>query len=225
MGRFAKVLQSSIGAKVAMAVTGILLVLFIIAHLLGNLLMFVGPESTNAYAKGLKDLGALLWVARVGLLVVFLIHIGSALRLWRLNRAARPQAYAVVDSSVVTYAGRSIVLTGAVVLAFAAYHLLHFTLFATNPDFAQLHDGQGRHDVYRMVILGFRNVAVSGVYLVSMILLGLHLSHGVTSLFQSLGINNPSYNPFIKRLGPWSGVLVAVGFMSIPLAVLAGVLK
>ena len=225
MGRLAKVLQSSIGAKVAMAVTGILLVLFIIGHLLGNLLMFAGPEATNAYAKGLKDLGALLWGARIGLLIVFVVHIGSALRLWRLNKAARPQAYTVSDSTVVTYAGRSIVMTGLLVLVFAAYHLLHFTLFVTNPEFAQLHDAQGRHDVYRMVILGFRNTAVTGVYLVSMILLGLHLSHGVTSLFQSLGINNPSYNPIIKRLGPWSGVLVALSFMSIPLAVLAGVLK
>lgn len=225
MGRFANVLQSSIGAKVGMAVTGILLVLFIISHLIGNLLMFAGPEATNAYAKGLKDLGPLLWMARVGLLVVFMVHVGSALRLWRLNRAARPQPYAVVDSSVVTYAGRSIVLTGALVLAFALYHLLHFTLFATNPEFAQLQDAQGRHDVYRMVISGFRNVAVSGVYIVSMIFLGLHLSHGVTSLFQSLGVNSPSYNPFIKRLGPWSGVVIAAGFASIPLAVLAGLLK
>ncbi len=225
MGRFAKVLQSSVGAKVVMAVTGILLVLFIISHLLGNLLMFAGPDATNAYAKGLKDLGALLWLARVGLLVVLLVHIGSALRLWRLNQSARPQSYDVLDSAVVTYAGRSIVLTGALILAFAVYHLLHFTLFVTNPEFAQLYDAQGRHDVYRMVILGFRNGAVSGLYLVSMILLGLHLSHGVTSLFQSLGLNHPAYNPVIKRLGPWSGVVVAVGFMSIPLAVLAGVLK
>ncbi len=225
MGQFSSIAQSSIGAKITMAVTGIVLCLFIISHMLGNFLVFVGPDATNAYAKGLKDLGALLWAARVGLLVVFLVHVGSALRLWRLNQAARPQGYAVVDTSVVTYAGRSIVLTGVLVLAFAVYHLLHFTLFATNPEFAQLYDAQGRHDVYRMVVLGFQNVAVSGVYLFSMILLGLHLSHGVTSLFQSLGMNHPSYNPLIKRLGPWSGVLVAVGFMSIPLAVLAGVLK
>lgn len=225
MGRFATILQSSVGAKAAMAVTGLLLALFVVAHLLGNLLVFAGPEATNAYAQGLKDLGALLWLARIGLLAVFLVHVGSALRLWRLNRAARPQPYAVSESDAVTYAGRSIVLTGALVLAFAAYHLLHFTLFATNPEFAQLRDAQGRHDVYAMVIRGFGNAAVSGVYLASMVLLGLHLSHGVTSLFQSLGLSSPSYDPFIKRLGPWSGGVIAVGFMSIPLAVLAGVLK
>ena len=225
MGRFAAILQSSIGAKIVMAATGVLLVLFIIAHLAGNLLVVAGPEATNAYAQGLKDLGVLLWLARAGLLAVLLVHVGSALRLWRLNRAARPEGYAVSASSAVTYAGRSIVLTGALVLAFAVYHLLHFTLFAVNPEFARLLDAQGRHDVYRMVVLGFGNAAVSGVYLASMVLLGLHLSHGVTSLFQSLGLSGSSGDSFIKRLGPWSGVLIALGFMSIPLAVLAGVVK
>lgn len=225
MSRFALWFQTSVGAKLVMAITGILLFLFVISHLLGNLLIFAGPEATNAYAKGLKDLGALLWVVRVGLLVVFLLHVGSALRLWRINQAARPEAYGVVNAIEATMASRSIVLTGLVVLAFVIYHLLHFTLGVTDPEFLQFIDTKGRLDVYRMVITGFSSAPVSAVYAVAMILLGVHLSHGVSSLFQTLGINHPSYNNFIKRLGAVSAVIITAGFLSIPLAVLSGLLK
>ncbi|MDA0999140.1 MAG: succinate dehydrogenase cytochrome b subunit [bacterium] len=225
MSRFALWFQTSIGAKLVMAVTGIFLFLFVVGHLLGNLLIFAGPEATNAYAQGLKNLGALLWVVRVGLLVVFLLHVGSALRLWRLNQAARPEAYGVTNAIEATMASRSIVLTGLVVLAFIVYHLLHFTLGVTNPEYLQYLDPKGRLDVYRMVLTGFSSAAVSGAYAVAVILLGVHLSHGVSSLFQTLGINHPGYNNFIKRLGSISAVLIAAGFLSIPLAVLSGLLK
>jgi len=225
MSRFATLCQSSIGAKLAMAVTGILLFVFVVAHLLGNLLVFAGREATNAYAHGLREMGGLLWAARVGLVAVFLVHVASALRLWRLNRAARPEPYAVVSPVASSYAGRTIVMTGLLVLLYVVYHLLHFTLGVTNPEFLKLVDPKGRPDVYLMVVRGFSNVAISAVYLAAMVLLGLHLSHGVTSLFQTLGISHPSYDPLIKRLGPVSAILIFAGYASIPVAVVAGLLK
>ncbi len=225
MSRVSAWFQSSIGAKMVMAVTGLLLFLFVVSHLLGNLLIFAGRDATNAYAKGLKDMWALLWAARVGLLVVFLMHVGSALRLWRVNQAARPDPYDALTPVVTTYAARSIVFSGLLLLLFVAYHLLHFTLGVTNPEYLRLLDPSGRLDVYSMVVRGFSNPAVTGVYVAAMILLGLHLSHGVTSLFQTLGINHPSYNPLIKRLGPVLAVLIVIGYLSIPVAVLAGVLR
>lgn len=225
MSRFARLYQSSIGAKQVMAVTGLLLFVFVVGHLLGNLLVFAGRDAMNNYARKLRDLGALLWLVRLALLAVFLAHVGSALRLWRLNRAARPEPYAVTANLAATYAGRTIVMSGLLLLLYVVYHLLHFTLGATNPEYLRLTDPKGLPDVYRMVVLGFSNVAVSGVYIAAMLLLGLHLSHGVTSLFQTAGLNHPAYNPCFKRLGPLSGVIISAGYISIPLAVLAGLLK
>ena len=225
MSRFARLCQTSIGAKQVMAVTGLLLFGFVIGHLLGNLLVFAGRDSLNGYAHKLRDLGALLWVVRVVLLVVFLAHVGSALRLWRLNRAARPEPYAVEAHLVTTYAGRTIVMSGLLILAYVVYHLMHFTLGATNPEYLKLMDPKGLPDVYRMMVLGFSNAPVAGVYIVAMILLGFHLSHGLTSFFQTVGLNHPAYNPCFKRVGPVAGVVIAIGYISIPLAVLAGLVK
>lgn len=225
MHRVAHWYLSSIGAKLVMAVTGIPLFLFIISHLTGNLLMFAGQDAMNAYAHWLKSMGLLLWAARLGLLAIFVSHIASAFRVWRLNRTARPEPYAVSKYLATTYAARTIMISGVLVLAFLVYHLMHYTLGVTNPEFFQLIDSKGRLNVYRMVIHGFSSVAVSGVYLIAMLLLGMHLSHGVSSLFQTLGLHGRKFSAFTERLGPACGVLIFAGYGSIPLAVLAGVLK
>ncbi len=225
MNRVSQWYLSSIGAKLMMAVTGIFLFGFIVSHLMGNLLMFAGPEAMNAYAKWLKDMGLLLWVARLGLLAIFVSHVASAFRVWRLNRAARPEPYAVSNFLATTYAARTIMISGIIVLAFLIYHLMHYTLGVTNPEYLQLVDAKGRLNVYRMVISGFSNVAVSGVYLIAMLLLGMHLSHGVSSLFQTLGLHSRKFSSFTEKLGPACGVLIFAGYASIPLAVLSGVLK
>jgi succinate dehydrogenase / fumarate reductase cytochrome b subunit len=144
---------------------------------------------------------------------------------WRLNRAARPEPYAVSNYLVTTYAARTIMISGIIVLAFIVYHLMHYTLGVTNPEFWLLVDAKGRPNVYRMVITGFSNVAVSGVYLFAMLLLGMHLSHGVSSFFQTIGLDGSKFSSFTEKFGPACGILVFAGYASIPLAVLSGVLK
>jgi succinate dehydrogenase / fumarate reductase cytochrome b subunit len=225
MSRVTLLFQSSIGTKLVMAVSGLLLFLFVIAHVSGNLLVFLGPEAANAYAQSLKDLGGLLWVARIGLLVVFIIHIASAVRLWRINKIARPNDYSELESMATSISAKSMILSGSLVLVFVIYHLLHFTLHITNPELGSLVDSQGRFDVYKMIVIGFSDVTVSIVYIVAMILLGLHLNHGISSLFQTLGIANYAENTALKKVGSLLAFLISVGFISIPLSVIAGLLK
>jgi succinate dehydrogenase / fumarate reductase cytochrome b subunit len=211
--------------KMIMAVSGLLLVLFAIAHMAGNLQVFLGRDQINAYARGLRDLGPLLWIARAGLIVLVLIHIAAAISLTRANRAARPVPYAYYRPVVTSYAARTMFWSGLIIAAFVVYHLLHFTLHQTNPGFATLHDPYGRHDVYTMVVKGFSVTWVVAAYAVAVGLLCAHLWHGVPSFFQSLGLNHPKYNGLIDKLGPLVAVLLFVGYVSVPIGVLAGVLK
>jgi succinate dehydrogenase / fumarate reductase, cytochrome b subunit len=228
MSWMTRTLGSSIGAKAVMAVTGLALIGFVIAHMLGNLLVFAGQSAFNDYAATLQSLGGLLWVARIGLLGAVALHIGSAVRLNLLNASARPVAYKMITPSVSSYATRTMKYSGYILFAFIVYHLLHFTLGVTDPDayaLSETVDGVQRHNVYGMVIAGFKNPVVSISYIIAMVLLSMHLSHGISSLFQSLGINHPKYNGMIEKVGPTAGALVALGFISIPAAVLAGLVS
>jgi succinate dehydrogenase / fumarate reductase cytochrome b subunit len=226
MSWFGNYLKSSVGAKHVMAVTGLMLVGFILIHMIGNLQIFAGQNAVNAYAANLKALGPLLWVARGGLVVIVLIHIYSALRLWSMNSAARPVKYKMVHRERSTFASRVMPWSGVIVLAFLAFHLAHFTLGgATMPENFILKDSFDRPDVYNMVVLGFQNPIVAGAYIFAMILLCLHLKHGVSSLFQSLGLNHPKYNGIFNMAGPAVAFLVLVGNCSMPIAVLAGWVK
>lgn len=218
MSWVSKALNSSIGLKVLMALTGLLLVGFAVGHLAGNLLVFVGPEALNAYAKGLHDLGPLLWVARIVLLVAVFIHIYAGIKLSAMNKLARPQPYQKKSYTKASLASRSMILSGLVVCAFVIYHLAHFTFLWTHPEYAQL----GEYAVYERVVAGFQVPVIALFYLVSVALLGLHLSHGVSSLFQTIGWNHPKYNGLLRGAGPVLGGLLAVGFGSIPLAVMLG---
>lgn len=217
-------LNSSIGMKWTMGLTGLAVFLFVLAHMLGNLQIYAGPEQINQYAVNLRALGPLLWLARLGLLAVFVVHVASAIRLTQLNRAARPVPYAVTSPQVSGYASRTMLMGGLIVLGFLLYHLAHFTFGFTHPEEFALRDAQGRHDVYAMVVLGFRHPLVSMIYILAMIPLVMHLSHGVSSAFQTLGANSPRYNPLLRAAGPVLGAVVFVGNVSIPLAVLAGVI-
>src|SRR2546426_5597300 len=156
MNLFARAYRSSIGKKYIMAITGLLLFVFVIVHMLGNLQVYLGQEPMNAYAALLKSKPALLWTARVGLFIVAVLHIVSALQLAAENRASRPQAYAE-GKPIATLASRTILVSGLIIFAFIVYHLMHFTFGVTNPDLMELHDAMGRHDVYTMVVEGFRN--------------------------------------------------------------------
>ncbi|MEM7181602.1 MAG: succinate dehydrogenase cytochrome b subunit [Spirochaetota bacterium] len=218
-------LQTSVGKKYIMAITGILLFGFVIAHMLGNLQVFSGPEKLNSYAKFLKDLGPVLWAARLFLLGAFVLHVVTAIRISTENKKARTQGYQVFNTKVASYASRTMIYSGIIVLSFLIYHLLHFTLGVTNPDFMELKDAQGRHDVYTMVVTGFKSLPVSIAYIVSMIVLCFHLNHGLFSLFQTLGVNSPQSDPLLKKVSLVISLLIFVGNTSMPVAVLMDVVK
>ncbi len=213
--------SSSIGKKVVMAVTGLLLTGFVIAHLAGNLLLFDPlQQAGNDYARWLREHPGLLWMARLGLLAVFVLHIGTGLSLARTNRAARPVAYARKRPVQSTFASRTMVQSGLLLLLFVLFHLAHFTLGWVQPAIAQAH---ADHDWHRMMVLGFQNPWLSLLYLAAMVVLGLHLHHGIASLFQSVGFEHRRLTPWIHRLGPLVGIAIAVGFGILPIAVLLGV--
>lgn len=217
--------RSSIGGKVTMAVTGALLFLFLVGHLAGNLLLFNGPDALNGYAAWLKDNPGILWSARIGLLLVFLLHVATGIRLARINRAARALPYAREDTVRASYASRSMLMSGLVVLAYSAYHLLHFTLGVTHPGHFGRVDAQGRHDVYAMVVLGFSEPLVVAAYVAAMVLLFLHLSHGLASMLQTVGIHEGRWTPLLRGVAWLLAVAVPAGNAFIPLAVLAGMVE
>jgi succinate dehydrogenase / fumarate reductase cytochrome b subunit len=219
--------KSSVGAKHLMAVTGLILSAFVLGHMAGNLLVLAGQDAINAYAEGLKNTPALLWGTRITLLASVIVHIAAALRLTALNRAARPVRYVRYRAARTPFYARVMPWTGLILLAFIVYHLLHYTVgvvqvstFAGTPGNV---DALGRPDVYSMVIHGFQNPMVAGSYLVAMALLCMHLAHGVTSMFQSIGFNHPKYNAIVRNAGPVFGIVVFAGNTLIVLAVLLGV--
>ncbi len=225
MSIITEIFRSSLGKKYLMAISGLVLWAFVIGHMVGNLQVFLGPEPLNAYAAFLKSKPGLLWVVRLGLLIAVVLHILTALRLTRENRIARPMRYQRNKPPAASYASRTLLLSGLIIFAFVAYHLMHFTLGVTDPDYLQLRDSLGRHDVYRMTILGFSRPAVCLFYILSMGLLCLHLSHGVGSTFQSLGARNKGCGPIIDRISKVGAVVIFLGNSSMPLAVLAGIVQ
>src|ERR1700686_4510038 len=153
---------SSLGKKLIMAATGLALFLFVLLHLLGNLQVFLGPDVINRYGNFLQTNLELVWPARIGLLVIVLLHIWAAIKLSAENRAARPQPYAQYQVVAASYASRAMLMSGLIILAFIIYHLLHFTvqlqaLNLTGKSFAELEDAKNQHDIFAMIVLGFRN--------------------------------------------------------------------
>jgi succinate dehydrogenase / fumarate reductase cytochrome b subunit len=220
-------LASTIGSKFLVALTGMMLVGFLCGHLAGNLLIFKGQDALNAYAKGLKDLGGLLWVARLGLLGAFVLHIFLAVRLQMRNRSARPERYQHSGTVQASTASVTMLYSGLLILAFVIYHLAHYTLGLVHAsdsggNLLELHDKLGRHDVYTMVLTGFSKWWVSLSYIVAQVVLWFHLSHGISSVFQTLGLNAPKYWPIIRGAGLLLATIIVVGNISIPTAVLLG---
>src|ERR1700736_1223432 len=217
--------QSSIGKKIVVAVTGIILIVFVIGHLLGNLEVYRGPEAMNAYAQFLRDLGPLLWAVRIVLIVAVVTHIVATIHLAAQNRKATPRKYKIVVHQRSKLASRTMLISGLIVLCFVIYHLLHFTFQVTHPEYRALHVSLGRHDVYRMVILGFRKPLISLFYGLSLFLLANHLSHGFASVTQTLGINNRKISVLISKGGWALSWLIFFGYISIPASVLLGIIK
>jgi succinate dehydrogenase / fumarate reductase cytochrome b subunit len=210
--------RSTIGKKVVMAVTGIVLVGYILAHVTANLLIFTGATALDAYAAKLRTLPVLLWGVRILLLVSVVLHIVAATQLTVRTRAARPAPYYRFAPQSSDVASRTMRWGGVALLLFLVYHILHFTTGQAHPDFIHLAP-------YHNVTTAFRSWWVSAIYIAAMIALALHLYHGTWSMFQTLGIEHPRVNPARRRLATVIAVLVPLGFVSVPVAVLFGVVR
>ena len=226
----ANIFGSSLGRKYIMAVSGGVLFLFVVGHLVGNLQVFLGPEAINRYGHFLQSNLELVWPARIALLLMLVLHVWAAIRVSRENQAARPVAYAEYQPIGSSYASRTMLMSGLIIFAFVIYHLLHYTVMVqavnlTGQDFTAkpaFFDAEGRHDIFKMLVVGFRNPWVSGFYVLGMALLCLHLSHGVSSMFQSLGLKNKVYGPCLDRAARAAAAAIFVGYSSIPVAILLG---
>ena len=226
MRRVLRLWDSTVGKKIVMASTGVILILFVVGHMVGNLKVYMGREAFNHYAEGLRVFGApffaemqLLWIIRVALLAAVLVHILAALQLWLRSRAARPVGYTryAANDLVFSYASRAMLWGGIALALFIVYHLMHFTIGNAHPSF-------DRSDPYGNFIRGFQNVPASLVYIAAMIPLGLHLYHGFWSMLQTLGANNEKYNHLRRPLALGLALIVVLANISFPVAVLTGVL-
>jgi succinate dehydrogenase cytochrome b subunit len=211
---------SSIGRKVVMAVTGVILFGFVLGHMLGNLQVYLGPEALNHYGVLLRQLlhGAGLWVVRAVMLTAVSLHIWAATSLTLESWRARPEGYREQKWKESTYASRTMRWGGVIILLFVIYHLLHFTTGTVHPSFIE-------GDIYHNFVVGFQSLPVSLFYIIAMVALGLHLRHGVWSMCQTLGVSHPRYMR-IAHAGAWIfAILIVAGNISFPLAVLFGIVR
>jgi succinate dehydrogenase / fumarate reductase cytochrome b subunit len=212
--------QTTIGKKAVMAITGVILFGFVVGHLAGNLQIYEGPKQLNSYALLLRTHLGLLWFVRILLLVSVLLHIWSAYVLWMGHREARPVGYVKKANENSSYASRTMYWSGPIIAAFVVFHLLNLTFGTVHPGGAFIRD-----NVYNNVVTGFQFWPVSAFYIFAMILLCLHLYHGLWSIFNTLGFSHPVYTVWIKRIAKLIAILIAAGNISIPVAVLAGFIK
>ncbi len=217
--------SSTLGLKFLVAATGVVLLLFVIGHMAGNLQVFLGREVFNAYGEKLRAFPVLLWVARVIIALAAIVHVAATRRLSLLNNAARPIAYAKKASVRATLGSRTMVLSGLMVLAFVVYHLAHFTWRITNPQYQTMLDAHKNPDIYAMVIAGFTNPLIAISYVAAMVLLGFHLSHGISSIFQTAGLATTHSLPKYERAALVITILLVGGYISIPVSILLGVVR
>ncbi len=219
--------EAPIGKKAVMAVTGLVLFGYVVAHLLGNLQIYSSnPEQINKYAAFLHNPAnaMALWGARAVLLLCVILHITAALQLWGQNRAARPASYYKKADVPTAYAARTMKWSGFIIAAFVIFHILHLTVGAV-PGLPAQEIGPNEPNVRANVIQGFQNPAVAGFYILAMVLLCMHLYHGIWSMFQSMGLSHPRYSAAIKRGAKIIAILIALGNISIPISVMAGIIK
>ncbi len=211
-------LSSTLGKKILMAVTGIILFGFVVGHMLGNLQIYLGEERLNHYAELLQANKPFLWTFRSVMLFCVGVHILAAVQVWLRNRAARPVKYKVFRPPAVDYAARTMVWSGPILALFITYHLLDFTVGTTNPNFV-------RGEVFQNVVASFSNPLIAIFYMAANLLLAFHLYHGLWSLFQTFGWDHPRFGWVRRALAVFFSVLVGAGNISIPLAVLTGVVR
>jgi succinate dehydrogenase / fumarate reductase cytochrome b subunit len=212
-----KLFSDSIGRKAVMAVTGALMVLFVVGHLLGNLTVFAGADGINSYAQHLHDLAPVVWITRVVMGTAVVLHIVLSIQITMENAKAKPDKYAVSHHLKASFASKNMIWTGVALGAFIVYHLFHFTIGVTPGT-----DSVGRNDVFAMVETAFKTIGVAVVYVLAMVALFLHLSHGIQSLFQTLGLSNGVMLPRYSTAGKVASIIFLVGFAAIPIALFAG---
>jgi len=220
---------TSIGKKLLMATTSVILFIYVVAHLAGNLKIFFGPDPFNDYAAWLRVAGSplfpnegVLWIARVVLLAALLVHVGAYVQLWRQKRRARTTAYRKFDPQVFNWMSRAMVWGGIAILGFVVFHILHLTTGHIQPDPVS---GFQRHDPYENIIAGFSVWWVTGVYIIGVVALGMHLYHGLWSAMQTFGINNSRYNEIRRPAAAAIALVITVGYLAIPLAVMMGMVR
>lgn len=225
MQRSRELYRSAMVKKAVMAVTGIILFGFVVIHLAGNLKVYQGAETLNEYAKGLHEIGVpllghgdVVWLTRVTLLVSVGLHMLSAWQLTVVNRRARPTSYAKKKHQAASYASRTMRWGGVIVILFVIYHLLHLTVGNVHSDFQ-------KGDLYHNIVVAFSNPLISAFYILAVVSLGFHLYHGLWSLFQTLGWSGPSLDVFRKRFAVVFAVVITLGFVSIPVSVLTGIIS
>jgi len=218
MSRLLGLYESTLGKKVVMAVTGIVLFLFVVGHMLGNLQIYLGAERLNHYAELLQSNRLLLWTVRSVMLFCVGVHILAAVQLWWRNWTSRPVRYRVFRPPAVDYAARTMVWSGPIIALFVVYHLLHLTVGSAHPDFV-------RGDVYHNVVSGFQVAPVAIVYMLANFLLGVHLYHGLWSLFQTMGWDHPLIAGARRPAAVVLASVIALGNISIPLSVLTGFVR
>lgn len=216
---------SSVGKKLIMAATGLLMVFFVLAHVLGNLTIYFGW--INTYADHLHALPALVWIFRLFMLSMLGLHVFLGIQLTWENRSARGEPYAMKATRRTTFAAKNMIWTGAVIGAFLVYHLLHFTVQVIQPEFAARTslDAAGQPDVFRMLVLNFQSFPMSGLYVLAMIALLLHLTHGIQSFFQTFGLTTDSSLPVTQKAGTVVAALLFIGYISVPIVILIGLLN
>ena len=218
-----RLFSDSIGRKAVVAVTGLFMLLFVVVHLLGNSSIFAGPDGINAYAAKLHGLGPFVWLFRIFMAAMLCLHVVFAILLTLENRAANPGKYAVKKMLKATFASETMIWTGLLLLAFIVYHLLQFTVRVT-PDVVLGNDAKDRFDVFTMVLSSLRITPIALLYVAAMVTLFLHLSHGIQSIFQTIGLNNEKTLPQFTLCGKLLAALFFVGYSAIPVLILAGIL-
>jgi succinate dehydrogenase cytochrome b subunit len=220
VSRLAVFWQSQVGKKFVSAVTGVLLFLFVLGHLLGNLQAFQGAGKFNAYAELLQGAKGLLWTVRLVMLTAVVLHATAGIQLYLRARAARPQPYRVPLANPATVSSKTMIWTGLLTLAFVVYHLLDLTIGA-----ALVHSGFVHGDAYLNLVNTFRSVGKVVFYAISIIGLGLHLSHGLYSMWQSVGFRAPLWTPSIQKAAVLIGVVLAIAYLFIPAGVVTGLIR
>lgn len=217
--------RSSLGKKVAMALSGFVLFGYVAGHMMGNLKVFLGAEEFNAYAHWLREVGApalphysFLWAVRVFLLLAVVVHVVAAVQLTRMNLEARPVRYQRLSPAVSDYAARTMRWSGVLIFFYVVYHVMHLTLGNVHHDFIP-------GDAFHNLVTGMQLWPVALVYIVANLLLGLHLYHGLWSFFQTLGLSHPEWDPLRRRFAVGASVIVTVGFLSVPVSILSGIVS